>query len=322
MDELSSYRFLVEYIPGEENVWADMFSRPFGLKKPAHSDVLVPAGKFVDFENGLRAYVPSWCTKSQVPQPVGPSQKLLREGITRALLVKQGEFILNSDAEGYIKLACAQRDNQSIGSLIDALQKFRRDPKAIKLDVNDHNYDVFRVNWPFFKICGRTDLLLHVKDGKHRQVLVPEYAARLLRTSHDDCAHPGASRVSDMLQSYWWPSMDADIKNYVASCLICAKKKGSQGYPSNPNIGHCKRGDRPFDVIFIDFTVFDKVNGKRFCCTILDSFSKYFIAKPVPGERAIDAARCIVEEVVLRHQCIPKVVSSDRGTAFISATMK
>ena len=322
MDELSSYRFCVEYIPGEENVWADMFSRPFGLKKPAHSDVHVPAGKFVDFENGLRAYVPSWCTKNQVRQPVGTSPKLLREGITRALLARKDEFILNATAEGYLKLACDQRDNHSIRGLIDALQKFKHDPKAIKLDKNDHNYDVYRVNWPFFMICARTDLLLHVKDGKHRQVLPPENVARLLHHSHDSCAHPGTSRVADSLQSYWWPSKDEDIKNYVASCVICAKKKGSQGHPSNPDIGHCKRGERPFDVIFIDFTVFDKVNGKRFCCTILDSFTKFFIAKPVPGERAIDAARCIVEEVVLRHQCIPKIVSSDKGTAFISATMK
>ena len=59
------------YITGEDNVWADMFSRPFGLKKPAHTDVHVPAGKFVDFENGLRAYVPSWCMRSQVRPPVG-----------------------------------------------------------------------------------------------------------------------------------------------------------------------------------------------------------------------------------------------------------
>lgn len=61
---------------------------------------------------------------------------------------------------------------------------------------------------------------------------------------------------------------------------------------------------------------------KKYCCTILDSFTKFFIAKPVPGARAIDAARTIVEKVVLRHQVIPSIVSSDRGTAFVSATMK
>jgi hypothetical protein len=111
-----------------------MFSRPFGLKKPAHTDVHVPAGKFVDFENGLGPYVPSWCMISQVRPPVGTSPKLLREGITRAFLTTKDEFILNDTAEGYLKLASDQRNNTSIRGLIDALQKFKRDPKNIELD--------------------------------------------------------------------------------------------------------------------------------------------------------------------------------------------
>ena len=56
----------------------------------------------------------------------------------------------------------------------------------------------------------------------------------------------------------------------------------------------------------IDFTVFPTCSGKRFRCTILDSFTRYFVARACPGERAIDAARKIVEEIVLRHQVVPK----------------
>lgn len=143
MDELSSYRFIVEYIPGEQNVWADMYSRPFGTKKPVHVDIHTPAGKFVDFENGLRAYIPSWSTKSQVPAPVGISQKLLREGLTRALIAQKDEFILSDAAEGHLKLASDQRADSSIGPLISALEKFKQNPKTIRLDRDDHNYDVF-----------------------------------------------------------------------------------------------------------------------------------------------------------------------------------
>ena len=163
---------------------------------------------------------------------MGTTKKLLREGLTRALIAKEDEFILNDAAEAYLNLASDQRADSSIGSLITALEKFQHDPKTIRLDRNDHNYDVFRVNWPYFKICKRTDLLLHVKDGKFRQVLTPDHAIPRLRHSHDRCAHPGASRVADSLQSFWWPMMDEDIRNYVVSCLICAKKKGNQGHPS------------------------------------------------------------------------------------------
>ena len=99
MDELSAYRFVVQYLPGEQNVWADMYSRPFGLKKNEPTGTLKPAGKFVEFSGSLKAYIPSWCTKATVAEPTEPSPKMLTEGIARALVCSTaGEFIFSDTA--------------------------------------------------------------------------------------------------------------------------------------------------------------------------------------------------------------------------------
>ena len=61
-DELSQYSFHVQYVEGEENVWADWLSRPFS--KVANDDIpedFTPAGQFIDIEGTkLKIYVPSW----------------------------------------------------------------------------------------------------------------------------------------------------------------------------------------------------------------------------------------------------------------------
>ena len=227
MDELSAFRFVVEYVPGEQNVWADMFSRPFGLKKAAATGTDEPAGKFVEFSDSLKAYIPSWCTKATVSEPTGPSPKLLTEGIARALVCStDGDFQLSQTADELLQLASSQRlGNSSLGKLIEALEKFKRDPKSIKLDKNDTHYGIYLRNWSYFRICQRTNVLLRVFEGKRKQVLPTSLAIEYIRRAHDDSAHPGAPRVELALSSYWWPDMSEDILNYVKSCSICAKKK-------------------------------------------------------------------------------------------------
>ena len=40
--------------------------------------------------------------------------------------------------------------------------------------------------------------------------------------------HPGAHRTQFLLrQRFWWPSMTADVKEFVAACSVCARGKSS-----------------------------------------------------------------------------------------------
>ena len=61
-DEISSYRFILEYVEGETNIWADMLSRGHGQKKYQTQADTTPAGVTFKLNNtDLRVYIPSWC---------------------------------------------------------------------------------------------------------------------------------------------------------------------------------------------------------------------------------------------------------------------
>ena len=97
--------------------------------------------------------------------------------------------------------------------------------------------------------------------------------------------------------------------------MVCARRKGNYGRPVRWDIGHCRRGTRPFEVIYLDFVYMPPCRGKRFLLTILDSFSRYFMAIPFAQDRALDAARGLYQ-LYLQHREKPVIVSTDRGTHF------
>ena len=60
-EELSNYKFVIQYLEGENNGWADLLSRPNGQKRTLVENDPTPAGRFYKLEGtGLRFYVPSW----------------------------------------------------------------------------------------------------------------------------------------------------------------------------------------------------------------------------------------------------------------------
>ena len=60
-EDLKAYKFVLQYIEGESNVWADMLSRSPGLKKFTAKEDFAPAGQFYTVKNSkLKVYVPSW----------------------------------------------------------------------------------------------------------------------------------------------------------------------------------------------------------------------------------------------------------------------
>ena len=61
-ERLSVYNFVVQYIEGEKNQFADMFSRPLvDVKAKIDTYKYETLGKFFELENTpIKIYVPSW----------------------------------------------------------------------------------------------------------------------------------------------------------------------------------------------------------------------------------------------------------------------
>jgi hypothetical protein len=62
----------------------------------------------------------------------------------------------------------------------------------------------------------------------------------------------------------------------------------------------------------------DYSEEKKYLLTFIDHFIRYPEAIPIPNQEAVTVARALVTQVFARHGC-PKMLSSDRGTNFMSA---
>ena len=157
-------------------------------------------------------------------------------------------------------------------------------------------------------------------NGEDAVVIPSKLRPYYLHVVHDCTGHFGEERTVDFLRQLWWPGKSQDVKNYIESCTVCAKRKGNYGKKASPLMGHLLRGSKPFEVIYCDFVHMPDANGKRYILTIIDSFSRFMYAYPSSRDRAIDAARGLVQ--FMMEYDIPKVISSDRGTHFVSSVIE
>ena len=59
-------------------------------------------------------------------------------------------------------------------------------------------------------------------NGEHKVVVPPPHRASIIRQAHDDLGHKGVFTVRlRLLQRFWWPSLDADVRWFIRTCHEC-----------------------------------------------------------------------------------------------------
>lgn len=87
---------------------------------------------------------------------------------------------------------------------------------------------------------------LFVPDDTRSQVLQWGHSSKFT-------CHPGASRTLELIRGkFWWPSMDADTKEFVKACTVCACHKTSN-QPSSGLLQPLPVAKRPWSHIAVDF---------------------------------------------------------------------
>ena len=328
-EEISCYKFVLEYVEGESNVWADMLSRRYGHSKDKLTADPTPAGKRFKLQgSSLNIYVPSWCMdeikSSQLLPGIHTTRNIQHhlQAIDAFLAFHATSTIPVEEIADHMGIAAEQASDDTLSKIIRALQLATPRPDATLLDPKDHRTGLYNKHMHQFYLEPGTSVLM-IRDTTNTPKLVVPYKLRTkyLHQAHDCVNHSGISRMQEHLSSYWWEFKNRDIRAYVQSCQTCAKRKGNYGMRRNWSTGHCKRGGKPFEVVYIDFVSMPLSKGKRYILTILDSFSRHLMAIPCARDRAIDAARGLYQ-FFLRHREIPRIVSSDRGTHFTGEAYK
>ena len=158
--------------------------------------------------------------------------------------------------------------------------------------------------------------------GPRNCLFVPaSVRSRVLQWGHSSrlACHPGAVRTAQFLRRrFWWPSLEADVREFVAACDVCARSKASHRPPAGL-LRPLPIPGRPWSHIALDFvTGLPTSQGKNTIMTMVDRFSKmvHFAALPkLPS--AAETADLLVSHVVRLHG-IPQDIVSDRGPQFTS----
>lgn len=144
----------------------------------------------------------------------------------------------------------------------------------------------------------------------------------LLRVYHDNMAHCGFEKTfQDFSANYWFPAMRKKVQEYLDNCLVCLLANVS------PNV---KEGEMqlvesstiPFQTLHVDHfgPIIETKKEFKHILVVIDSFTRYtwlFAVKSVSFKETI--ARLADLFNIFGN---PKIIVSDRGTAFSSQEFK
>ncbi len=168
---------------------------------------------------------------------------------------------------------------------------------------------------------------VHVPDGcPAGRLLVPEaLRPEVLQWGHESrlVCHPEIRRTLFAIrQRFWWPTLAADVRQFVLACPTCAQCKPVNRSPDGL-LHPLPIPSRPWSHIALDFVSgLPPSKGNTVILTVVDRFSKavHFIPLPkLPSAR--ETAQLMVDHVFRLHG-LPVDVVSDRGPQFASRFWK
>ena len=166
-----------------------------------------------------------------------------------------------------------------------------------------------------------TDGVLGVKRNHNGteavRILLPRvYRSIILKMLHDDplSGHLGHARTRDkVLDRFYWPSAEKDIREYCDSCVECQRRR----LPT-PHMQATLRTEvqsRPYERIAIDITEMPlSSKGNKYALVVMDYFSKYVHVFPMPNQTTETVVNCLMKLIL--EQGVPERLHSDQGRQF------
>ena len=164
----------------------------------------------------------------------------------------------------------------------------------------------------------------HAPPSEASQLVVPIRERRdLIRRFHDSlfARHLGVTRTVFRLQNQvYWPGIRCDVRTYIASCTVCLARKSP--CPRRAPMGHVEVGHRwdrvAMDLLDMSVTT---TRGNRYVLVMVDCFSRWTEACPLPDKTAQSVADAFFNQIVCRFG-MPIVIHSDQGRKFENRIMQ
>lgn len=133
--------------------------------------------------------------------------------------------------------------------------------------------------------------------------------------------HYGRDKTVQHIASYfWWKSLNKDVVDRVKGCHVCQMRKQTRPIKNIPPGGFV--ASAPMELVVIDTVVgLPPSDGNVRLLTVVDVFSKFSLAIPIPNENSETVGRALNEHLFAVHG-YPKLLMSDRAKGFVSRGLK
>jgi hypothetical protein len=183
--------------------------------------------------------------------------------------------------------------------------------------------DVLKGNSKFYieRVDGKPLLYRQANDPDHRRIYIPvTLRQRVLHLAHYPTisGHPGAKKMFKTLcKEFYWPTMVADVYEFVKLCHDCTKENSSLRKRSKQIT--LFPAEQPLDFVAIDILgpLTKTIKGHQYLLVIADRFSKLVRTIPLKTITTFTVASAFCHHWVFIYGA-PRLLLSDNGTQFNS----
>lgn len=162
------------------------------------------------------------------------------------------------------------------------------------------------------EVCIPTGGAILMKGGTPEEILVP-WRQFFISSAHLGCMHGTAARTLAYLKimKLYWPSMGADVDNFVLCCVLC---KAARGRPDVVGSGQTPIPDFPFRVFYLDHVGPFKTTkrGNKYLLTAVCGLTGFGFIIPCKTKELKEVAELLIKKVFLVVG-FPEILRSDRG---------
>lgn len=146
---------------------------------------------------------------------------------------------------------------------------------------------------------------------------IPKTMRQLVFNAFHNQSHPGiAASVKILTDNVIWPSIKKDVRIMARNCVSCQKAKVTK-HTKSP-LGNFNLVSQRFNNVHLDIIGPLPISeNNRYCVTLIDRYTRWPEAIPVPDITACTVASAIYLHWIARFG-IPESIVTDRGSQFES----